>query len=369
MPFAEPIRSPEEIMAFRMVVFKDLLDSEGAHVAEIRGMLENFLEPLAESELYVAKIFHFKQTKFLAKNRFMIEFFFRLTRDEYTQLMSNFVQIVDLHEDFYQNLEESNDRVGNVFLKVAPLMSRMHQIYCTTHPRAIIIVDKYKEELNEFMEYQGAAKPGLLVLTTGLSKPFRRLDKYPAILQELERHMENSHPDRGDTQRSIAVYKELATSCSTIRRQKELELQILTGPIRGWQGPELHTFGEIIHMGSVAINAEHKDRYFVLFPETLLMLCVSQRMSAFKYEGMLPVGGISVNRIDDNEMFKNSFQITGNYIDNIVVICQSPGEANKWVELIGGNVVKEPPKNNESALKPSNVSSLNSSHSRYILKC
>lgn len=67
------------------------------------------------------------------------------------------------------------------------------------------------------MEKQGAAKPGLLVLTTGLSKPFRRLDKYAAILQELERHMESGHPDRGDTQRSIAVYKDLAVGILLIR--------------------------------------------------------------------------------------------------------------------------------------------------------
>lgn len=134
------------------------------------------------------------------------------------------------------------------------------------------------------MEKQGAAKPGILVLTTGLSKPFRRLDKYSAILQELERHMEMSHPDRGDTQRSIAVYKDLASTCSATRRQKELELQILTGPVRNWQGAELSTLGEIIYMGSVAVGPDHRDRYFVLFPQTLLILSVSQRMSAFKYE-------------------------------------------------------------------------------------
>ena len=59
------------------------------------------------------------------------------------------------------------------------------------------------------MESQGAASPGLLVLTTGLSKPFRRLEKYSGILQELERHIEENHPDRGDTQRSVSVYKDI----------------------------------------------------------------------------------------------------------------------------------------------------------------
>lgn len=48
----------------------------------------------------------------------------------------------------------------------------------------------YSEELGEFMELKGANSPGILVLTTGLSKPFMRLDKYPTLLKELERHME-----------------------------------------------------------------------------------------------------------------------------------------------------------------------------------
>lgn len=72
--------------------------------------------------------------------------------------------------------------------------------------------------------------------------------------------------------------------CSATRRQKELELQVLTGPVRNWQGAELSTLGDIIHMGSVAVGADHGDRYFVLFPHTLLILSVSQRMSAFIYE-------------------------------------------------------------------------------------
>lgn len=70
----------------------------------------------------------------------------------------------------------------------------------------------YRDELNNFMEHNGAISPGILVLTTSLSKPFRRLDKYSAMLQELERYTEKNHPDRGDTQRSIAVYREIAVS-------------------------------------------------------------------------------------------------------------------------------------------------------------
>ncbi len=37
-------------------------------------------------------------------------------------------------------------------------------------------------------------------------------------------------------------------------------------------------------MGSVAVGKEHKDRYFVLFGQYLVILSVSTRMSAFIYE-------------------------------------------------------------------------------------
>lgn len=40
------------------------------------------------------------------------------------------------------------------------------------------------------MESQGTSASGVLSLTISLSKPFMRLDKYPTLLQELERHVE-----------------------------------------------------------------------------------------------------------------------------------------------------------------------------------
>ncbi|KAH8240706.1 hypothetical protein KR026_004035 [Drosophila bipectinata] len=338
LPLAETIRPPEEIQEYRSVVLKDLLDSERAHVAELQGLLENFLEPMQQTQI--------------------------LSQDEYAQLMCNFVEIVRTHEELLIQIEECNDRVGKLFLTSAPLMKKVHQAYCASHPKAIVILDKYKDDLEKYMERQGAATPGLLVLTTGLSKPFRRLDKYSAMLQELERHMESSHPDRGDTQRSVAVYKDIAATCSATRRQKELELQVLTGPVRGWQGQELSTLGDIIHMGSVAVGADHRDRYFVLFPQTLLFLSVSQRMSAFIYEGKLPLTGIIVNRLEDTDAIKNAFEISSPLIDRIVAVCQGPNEANKWVELLNANNPTLPMgiKRQLSNLSNSSLGHLNASH-------
>lgn len=54
------------------------------------------------------------------------------------------MEIVQTHEDLLENLENHNDRVGKLFLSKAQTMKKVHQAYCASHPRAIVILDKYK---------------------------------------------------------------------------------------------------------------------------------------------------------------------------------------------------------------------------------
>ncbi|XP_075992277.1 rho-type guanine nucleotide exchange factor isoform X1 [Anticarsia gemmatalis] len=309
-----PIRAASEIQAFRNVVLKDIIDSEKAHVAEMQGLVSNFLQPLEKSEM--------------------------LTRDEFKQLTGNINEVLQVHEQFLSLLDECamktgpDQRVGGLFLQWAPKIKTVHQTYCAGHPKAVCILDKYKEELNTWMEDAGAVCPGVLVLTAGLSKPFRRLGKYPAMLQELARHVHEAHPDRGDTHRASVVYKDIASGCAALRRQKELELQVITGEVRGWPGGELASLGDVLHMGSVAVGPSHQDRYLVLFPSALLLLSVSKRVSAFVYEGCLPLTGITVCKLDDTDTRKNAFEISGPMIDTIVAVCQTRAEADNWVSLL-----------------------------------
>lgn len=53
---------------------------------------------------------------------------------------------------------------------------------------ALCVFVSCREELNRFMESRGAAVPGIMSLTTSLSKPFSRLEKYSNLLKELQRH-------------------------------------------------------------------------------------------------------------------------------------------------------------------------------------
>jgi Rho guanine nucleotide exchange factor 7 len=69
-----------------------------------------------------------------------------------------------------------------------------------------------------------------------------------------------------------------------LRRQKQLQLEVLSGGVRNWEGEDVVSLGDILHMGSVAVGPNHSDRYLVLFPKNLLVLAVSTRMSGFIYK-------------------------------------------------------------------------------------
>ncbi|XP_043244855.1 rho guanine nucleotide exchange factor 7-like isoform X2 [Amphibalanus amphitrite] len=315
---AAPMELVSQQRVYRSLVLQDIIDSERAHISELQTLCKNFLQPLSRSDV--------------------------LSAAEYRQLTGNLDEVLGEHGRLLAELElqaavqQRPQRAGHVFLSRAADLKRVHTQYCAGHPRAVCVLDKHKDALNAFMESQGAHTPGIMVLTTGLSKVFRRLDKFPCMLQEYERHLEEGHPDRGDTQRSIHVYNEITTSCATIRRQKETELEILSGNIRRWEGEQMANMGEIIHMGSVAVGKEHSDRYFVLFRTTLVMLSVSPRMSAFIYEGKLPLSGISVTKLEDSSDHKNAFEIAGPMIERIVAECQSRDEQQAWVSQLLGQI-------------------------------
>nr|XP_013809597.1 PREDICTED: rho guanine nucleotide exchange factor 7 isoform X2 [Apteryx mantelli mantelli] len=279
-------------------------------------MLSNYLRPLQASE--------------------------KLNSANTSYLMGNLEEISSFQQMLVQSLEEctklpeAQQRVGGCFLNLMPQMKSLYLAYCANHPSAVNVLTEHSEELGEFMEMKGANSPGILVLTTGLSKPFMRLDKYPTLLKELERHMEDYHPDRTDIQKSMTAFKNLSAQCQEVRKRKELELQILTEAIRCWEGEDIKTLGNVIYMSQVMIQCagseEKNERYLLLFPNILLMLSASPRMSGFIYQGKLPMTGMTITKLEDSENHKNAFEISGNMIERILVSCNNQQDLHEWVD-------------------------------------
>uniref|UniRef100_A0A7M4FW40 Rac/Cdc42 guanine nucleotide exchange factor 6 n=1 Tax=Crocodylus porosus TaxID=8502 RepID=A0A7M4FW40_CROPO len=236
----------------------------------------------------------------------------------------------------YDKLPENQQRVGGCFMHLMPQFRALYLTYCANHPSAVNVLTQHSDELEKFMENQGAPNPGILILTTSLSKPFVRLDKYVTVLQELERHMEEAHPDHEEVLKTVTSFKSLVSQCQELRKRKQLELQILSESIQGWEGEDIKSMGNVIYMSHVMVQCggseEKEERYFLLFSNVLLMLSASPRMSGFIYQGKLPLTGMTLTKLEECEGNDHAFEITGNMIERIVVSCNSSQDLHEWLD-------------------------------------
>ncbi|XP_032284110.1 rho guanine nucleotide exchange factor 6 isoform X1 [Halichoerus grypus] len=299
------------------VVLQNILDTEKDYAKELQSLLVTYLRPLQSNN--------------------------NLSTVEFTSLLGNFEEVCSFQQTLCQALEEcskfpeNQHKVGGCLLNLMPHFKSMYLAYCANHPSAVNVLTQHSDDLEQFMESQGASSPGILILTTSLSKPFMRLEKYVTLLQELERHMEDTHPDHQDILKAIIAFKTLMEQCQDLRKRKQLELQILSEPIQAWEGESIKTLGNVLFMSQVMVQQgtceEKEERYLLLFSSVLIMLSASPRMSGFIYQGKIPVAGMVVTRLDEIEGNDNTFEITGNG-ERTVIHCGSNQDLQEWLEQL-----------------------------------
>lgn len=84
--------------------------------------------------------------------KFLENFEFRLSKEEYKQLLGNVQEIEEVHQRLLSSLESAmaqggGGRIGNLFLTLAAKLKTIHTTYCGNHPRAVCILDRYRYDL------------------------------------------------------------------------------------------------------------------------------------------------------------------------------------------------------------------------------
>ncbi|ETE64055.1 Rho guanine nucleotide exchange factor 6, partial [Ophiophagus hannah] len=245
---------PQLTKNYYAVVLQNILETEREYAKELQSLLGTYLKSLQSYD--------------------------KLSTTDIASLLGNVEEICNFQQTLNQTLEECarlpehQQRVGGCFLSLMPQFASLYLTYCTNHPSAVNVLTHHSDELEKFMENQGMDSSGILTLTTSLSKPFTRLDKYIALLQELERHMESQ--------------------CQEMRKRKQLELQILSETIQGWEGEDIRSMGSVLYMSQAMVqyggNEEKEERYLMLFPSVLLVLSASPCMSGFMYKTFSSTG-------------------------------------------------------------------------------
>ncbi|XP_030837848.1 rho guanine nucleotide exchange factor 7 isoform X2 [Strongylocentrotus purpuratus] len=325
---------PIDKLKYHTEVIESLLETEKQLTSELQTLISTYLRPLESSNI--------------------------LTLQDWSTLCSNLDDLLTFQHNLTKSIEEAGKlegkhrRIGACFMKVSTQYRTLYSIYCANHPRAGAVLSENGDELSRFMESKGAPSPGIMFLTTGLSSPFRKMEKYTAVLKELERHLPAGHPDKIDMSTAISVYKEIATYCQAMRKRKEIELDIMTGPIQGWEGDEIHHLGEVIEMtqGAVYIDGAKCERFFLVFHQCFIMLSPTSGMNGFIFLGRYPVTSVRVNRLPDTEKEQGAFELSAQGLEKTKIICPAVLDREQLFDAIEVAPSRVPQKNSTPMPSP-----------------
>uniref|UniRef100_A0A8B9HIT1 Rac/Cdc42 guanine nucleotide exchange factor (GEF) 6 n=1 Tax=Astyanax mexicanus TaxID=7994 RepID=A0A8B9HIT1_ASTMX len=255
---------PQLTKNYYSVVVQDILEHEREFVKELQTVLTCYLRPLQASD--------------------------KLSSADSSSLCGNLEEILTFQQGLCVALEEcakmpeGQQRLGGCYLNLMCQIRTLYLSYCSSHPSAVGVLTDHSEELDKFMESQGASAPGILTLTTSLSKPFMRLEKYPTLLQELERHVEEAHPDYSDILKATIAFKSLVTQSQELRKRKNLELQILSEPVRSWEGDGIKSLGQVAYMSQVHVQSTPSEGRLPLSGTTVTKLMEDAELGHFAFE-------------------------------------------------------------------------------------
>ena len=158
-----------------------------------------------------------------------------------SQLEHTYAALIDAHKThLLRPLLHSTHpvRIGHIFLTAAPALEAVHAQYCSLHPKFVQFVDETisgngnhksgneqdksgnpgngnhksgneQDKSGNLSNEQDRSTDAVLGMIMCLSLPFRRLDRYGALLNDLDCHVQANSADKGDLRRSVQYYRAL----------------------------------------------------------------------------------------------------------------------------------------------------------------
>ncbi|NXW05853.1 ARHG7 factor, partial [Fregetta grallaria] len=119
------------------------------------------------------------------------------------------------------------------------------------------------------------------------------------------------------------------------RRREELANLLITQPISGWEGMNIHSLGEIIWSSLVFLRSycmeEMCECYIVLSSFHLLILSVDHTKKAFVYEHIEFTTRLK-SRWQPQTQGLSMFLCAGSMIESRLICCQNSADFDMWVQ-------------------------------------
>ncbi|CAI2732079.1 unnamed protein product [Schistosoma spindalis] len=257
-------------------------------------------------------------------------------------------QTISIHQHLASALTEMKCTrgpkcMGRLFLDFAPAINAVGCDYSKIY---LYVITGLEEHITEVTKYMSSfnIKLQLVHCKQQLTLIFERLGRYPLLLKEMERYLEEPHVDRPDIVRAMNVYSEITERCAILRKFKEYDMNVLLSVINGWRGPPIQQLGDpILTLRVLLVNIQVNQSMItlpdfiqindiltrkmqlsllVIFPTCVLLLARTNQTNVYDYTVKLPLSNLAVIRSTESETDLDLLITDLNSMNMDVIPCQ-----------------------------------------------
>ncbi|XP_040282910.1 probable pleckstrin homology domain-containing family N member 1 [Bufo bufo] len=152
-------------------------------------------------------------------------------------------------------------------------------------------------------------------------------------ISALRKHIQEANAHYSPVSPPISILSYLIP-CDQFWKKRELIKYLTSCPIQKWEGKAIQHMGHVVYLSEVqaahTIDGDFEDRIMLLFTEDLVFLSVDPHKTSIIHQGTLPLNAIHIEE-SLNWNGHLEFQITGDLMEPILIVCMTPEDYTKWV--------------------------------------
>ncbi|EDV25779.1 uncharacterized protein TRIADDRAFT_55213 [Trichoplax adhaerens] len=282
------------------ILQKKLNDASNENLLRRKSASLNFIAKQQPEELGVSAVLGDKPVlpDHKEKRRTVGQYYKSLVMDllsnekVYVQELKNILSQCLLPLKSERSLHENDQSIGSFLLENRKELEENYKSYFSCHPVAASTIIQNKEALDALLEKMQLPKMETSSnVTSCISIPLRHLEAYPNKLRELLNSVEDHHPGRNKLLEAFELLSDINKSCAIVRKNKEIETDIITGKLEGFPDENLKgRYGLPMFMCKTQMNdPEASDRYVLVFDTAVALVGVVEKLSGYYCRGDIPI--------------------------------------------------------------------------------
>lgn len=320
-----------EVERLRQRAVEEVLSSERSYLKQLEIVEEFFMRPVKEKNL--------------------------LPASDFATVFGDLPSIIQVNRELLTALEASEDRIGRVFLELAPYL-KFYSTYANDFQSAVKLVEQWTERSKQFrvlvsnQESRPEVKHKLNAL---LITPIQRVPRYKLLLEDVIKNTPECHPDKASLKEALEQIDAVAWHINEQIREHENSMKMVDiqkSLVGGFPkivapGRKLLKQGNLMKVPRTG-GSSGQARYFVLFSD-MLMYCkirsnghnvvgtlLLPKANCLECGCMFPLKMCSVETL----MGKGVFKVTCQKEELILYSVDGAQSSQEWVEAISKAVVQ-----------------------------